>query len=332
MNSSKTRVILGGAAAVALLAACGSDGGNGGNGAGAGDGGAWEPEDRVTFVVPANAGGGQDLMARAMAEGFQQVDDDLQINVENRPGGSSAVGYAHVQQQEGDPEVIITATISAVSLPLTTEVSYTWESFTPIGMIAEDQTMAVVRDDSELQDLNDAVDAASDGLVRVGVAGQDGPDAVTLTLWEMETGVEFQPVVFQSGAESATALLAGDIDISFVSPNEAVGQLEAGDVRALAVFSDEGYPDDSPLADVPTAMEQGIDVSLGQLRGIFAAPGITTEQRTYWEDIVVAYTETEEYEEYVESGLMQDRLLVGAEFEDYLADLEASLAQVLGDE
>src|SRR5690606_6916817 len=101
--------------------------------------------------------------------------------------------------------------------------------------------------------------------------------------------------------------------------------LEAGEVRALAVFGDEGYPEDSPLADVPTAVEQGIDVSLGQLRGVFAAPGISDEQRAYWEDIVVGYTETEEFDAYVESGLMQERLLVGSEFEDYLADLEDSL-------
>ncbi|WP_293783641.1 hypothetical protein, partial [uncultured Aeromicrobium sp.] len=109
----------------------------------------WAPERDVVFVVPANAGGGQDLMARTMAEGLQAQDQNLTIAVENRPGGSSAVGYAHVQQREGNPELLITATISLLSLPLTTDVTYTWESFTPIAMIGEDQALAVVRDDSE---------------------------------------------------------------------------------------------------------------------------------------------------------------------------------------
>lgn len=310
-----------------LLTACSSAGTAESDGA---DGSSWEPTRDVSFVVPANAGGGQDLMARTMAEGFQAVDEGLTIAVENRPGGSSAVGYSYVQQREGDAEMLITATISLLSLPITTDVSYTWESFTPIAMIGEDQALAVVREDSEHETLTDAVDAASTSMVRVGVAGQDGPDAVTLRLLAEETRGEFQQVVFQSGAESVTALLAGDIDVAILNPNEVAGQLESGDVRALAVFSEERYPEDSSLGEVPTAAEQGVEVSLGQLRGIVAPPGLSESQQEYWVDAVEKYTKTPEYEAYVEGSLMIPKFLAGDEFADYMAEQESILTEALG--
>lgn len=326
MNRTKISTFLATIASFTLLAACTS----GGAPEDIADGGSWQPDGDVSFVVPANAGGGQDLMARTIADGFQKGDDDLTIAVENRPGGSSAVGYAHVQQMEGDPEALITATVSLLSLPLTTDVSYTWDSFTPVAMIGEDQAMAVVRSDSDFQSLSDAVTAASSGMVSVGVAGQDGPDAVTLQLLTDETGGNFQPVVFQSGAESVTALLAGDIDIAILNPGEVVGQLDSGDARAVAVFSDERYPEDSDLADVPTAIEQGIDVSFGQLRGIVAAPGITEAQQQYWIEQVEEYSTSPEYEQYLEDNMMIGKVLSGDEFAEYMSGQAAQLEQVLG--
>uniref|UniRef100_UPI0025E2E93F tripartite tricarboxylate transporter substrate-binding protein n=1 Tax=uncultured Aeromicrobium sp. TaxID=337820 RepID=UPI0025E2E93F len=188
----------------------------------------------------------------------------------------------------------------------------------------------VVRDDSEHESLTDVVGEASSGMVRVGVAGQDGPDAVTLQLLAAESGGDFRQVVFQSGAESVTALLAGDIDMAILNPNEVAGQLESADVRALAVFSEERYPEDSFLGEVPTATEQGVDVSLGQLRGVVAPPGLTDAQQRYWVDLVEEYTRSPEYDAYVEASLMLPRFLAGEEFADYMAEQEELLRKVIG--
>ncbi|MGC5626906.1 tripartite tricarboxylate transporter substrate binding protein [Georgenia sp. Z1344] len=310
-----------------ILAACSSSDDNGG-GEGGGDG-AWSPERDVNYVVPANAGGGQDLFARAMADSFAQTDDSVTVVVENRPGGSSATGSSYVQQQEGDPHFLLTATISTLSLPITTDVSYTWESFTPIAMVGTDVSIAVVRADSEWDSLEAVVEDAAN--VRAGVAGQDGPDSVTLDVLINETGSEFDRVVFQSGAEIVTAILAGNIEMAIVNPNEVAGQLESGDLVAIAVFADERYPEDSDLGDIPTAAEQGYDVAVSQLRGVLAPPGITDEQRTYWEDMVEAYTETEAYDTYIESSLLQPQFLTGEELENYLAEQEELLQGVLGE-
>lgn len=289
----------------------------------------WKPDGNAQFVVPADAGGGQDLMARSMAEGFEAADGDLTISVENMPGGSSAVGYEYVQQMEEDAETLITGTVSVLTLPLTTDVSYTWDSFTPIAMIGEDQGIAVVRDDSEFDDLGDLVEASASDHIRAAVSGRDGPSDLILRMLAGETGGDFGAVTFQSGAEGITALLAGDVEVAFMTPNEAAGQLEAGDMRALAVFGEEGFPEDSLLGDVPTAVEQGVDVTLGQFRGVFAPGGITEEQRDYWASLTEEYTQTDEYDEYVERGLMVGRFLEAEEFEEYLTEQEANLAEVV---
>ncbi|MGC5617697.1 Bug family tripartite tricarboxylate transporter substrate binding protein [Georgenia sp. Z1491] len=313
-----------GALALVLAACSGGDADSGET-----SDGEWSPEQDVSFIVPANAGGGQDIFARSMADSFSQTDDDVTVVVENRPGGSSATGSSYVQQQEGDPHFLLTATISTLSLPITTDVSYTWESFTPIAMVGTDVSIAVVRADSGWDSLEGVIDDSSE--VRAGVAGQDGPDSVTLDVLIGETGSEFDRVVFQSGAEIVTAILAGNIEMAVVNPNEVAGQLESGDLVAVAVFADERYPEDSALGDIPTAVEQGYDVSVSQLRGVLAPAGITEEQRAYWEDMVEAYTESEAYDSYIESSLLQPEFLTGDEFESYLGEQVELLEGVLAE-
>jgi putative tricarboxylic transport membrane protein len=316
----------GGALAGALVfGGCAGGGGSGGGGSG------WEPSRNVVMIVPFEPGGGSDILGRTMAAGLEEVREGVNISVENRAGGSGAVGYSYLLEQRGDPHFLLASETTAVALPITTETPWTWEDFTPVAQIAEDATLLIVPKDSEFGSLQEVIDAANESRVTVGVAGATGLDTIVMGLVEEETGVNFERVVFQSGGEIVTAMLGGDIDIASLNPSEVIGQIKAGDLRPLAVFAEDPY-EGGVLADVPTAKEEGVDVSFTQYRGLFAAGGIEPDARRYWEAAIVDWTDTDSYDKYIEDNYLISVIRTGQEFEDYLKEYEQQVRQVLGNQ
>ena len=305
------------------LVGCGQGGGGGG-------GGAWEPTQDVVMIVPFEAGGGSDILGRAMASGMEQVREGVNITVENRPSTTGAVGYSYLLEQQGDPHYMLASETTGVALPIVAETPWTWEDFTPIGQIAEDATLLIVPQDSEYGSLQDVVDAAKQRRLTVGVVGTTGLDTIVFGLLEERAGVEFERVVFESGGELVTALLGGDIVMASLNPSEVIGQIEAGDLKALVAFAEKPY-EGGALADVPIAKDEGFDVSFTQYRGLFGPGGIQPEERQYWADALVAWTKTDNYNKYIQDNYLISLIRTGQEFESYLQQYEQTIRKVLGE-
>lgn len=305
---------------VALLsAACGSGESTGEQ---AGEEEAWVPTETVTIIVASEAGGGTDAMAREIAAGLQTVRDDLTIQVENRPGGSNSVGYTYGFQQESDPHQLIAVDPNVMNLSLLQETAFDWREFTHIGQVSSYSAVAVAQA-GRFEDLEDLVATAENETLTVGLGGLSGPLAIATQLMETEAGVEFEKVVFNSGAEITTAVVAGNVDFGMPAPGNVVGFIGTGELDALATFTEERLEAD--LADVPTAVEAGVDVSASGFRGLFAPPGITDAQRQYWIDAFEEWTETPAFEEYNESVFTLAQPRVGDEFTQYLEELEPQI-------
>jgi putative tricarboxylic transport membrane protein len=308
-------------AALALLAGCG--GSSGGE-----EGGEFTLDGDVTMLIPFAAGGGSDLAGRATAAAMEAANGDLNINVENRDGGSGAVGYAEFQGQSGNGQYLLATETALLALPLSGVVDWTYEDFTPIMKIADDFTLMVARADSPYETCADVVEAAKSDRVVAGISGATGLDNVVFTLTEQQTDVEFDRVSFESGGELTAALLGEQIDIASLNPGEVIGQLESGDIKALCAYADERYEYDE-LKDIPTASEQGIDVSFAQFRGVLAPGGIDDAAKDYWVEQMEAAIETDEYATYVEDNFLQPNTAAGDEFAAYLEDNNAKLQEVL---
>ena len=304
------------------LVGCGQGGGGGG-------GAAWEPTQDVVMIVPFEAGGGSDILGRAMASGMEQVREGVNITVENRPSTTGAIGYSYLLEQQGDPHFLLASETTGVALPIVAETPWTWEDFTPIGQIAEDATLLIVPQDSEFGSLQDVIDAAKQSRLTVGVVGTTGLDTIVFGLLEERAGVEFERVVFESGGELVTALLGGDIVMASLNPSEVIGQLEAGDLKALVAFAEKEY-EGGELANVPIAKDEGYDVSFTQYRGLFGPGGIQPEERQYWADALVAWTETDNYNKYIQDNYLISLIRTGQEFENYLQEYEKTIRDVLG--
>jgi putative tricarboxylic transport membrane protein len=313
------------ASALALtLAACGGDAG----GSTGGDGG-FEPRGDVTMIVPFGAGGGSDRAGRATATMIEAANGDVNVNVENREGGSGAVGYSHFLGQNGDGETLLATETALLALPISGEVEFDFNDFTPIMKLGDDYTLMIVNADSPYTTCADVVDAAKKERIVAGISGITGLDNIVFTLTEQETGVAFDRVPFESGGELTAALLGGQIDVASLNPGEIIGQLEAGEVKALCAYSEERYSDYEELADIETAKEQGIDVAFAQFRGVLAPGGISKEARQFWIETMEAAVETDEYKTYIQDNYLQANTAAGDDFVEYLKGNNALLKKVL---
>lgn len=321
----KSRITAAAIAAVSLIAltACSSTSGESASGSEAG----FTPDD-VRMIVPFAAGGGSDVSGRAIASALEEA-TGATITVENREGGSGAVGYSHFLAQEGNANYLLAAETALLALPLTTEVDFDYTSFTPIMKLGDDYTLMVVPADSEYETCTDVVDAAKNDGVVAAVSGTVSLDEVVFTLIEQAEGVEFDRVPFEGGSEVIAGLLGGQVEVGSLNPAEVLGQLQSGDLRALCALSEERYEYEE-LADVPTASEQGIDVAFAQFRGFIAPGGISDDEREYWIDAAKQFAESDAYTAYIEENLMQPNAVYGDDFVDYLEQNSADLEAVVG--
>lgn len=284
----------------------------------------------VRMIVPFSAGGGSDTAGRAIAAGLEEV-TGVTVTVENIVGGSGAVGYAELLAAEGDPTKLLASETSLISLPILQDVPFTFENFTPIMKLGEDFNIVIVASGAPYQTCMDVIEAAEENALTAAVSGVTSPDAVAWSLIEDQFGISFQRVPFESTAEVIAALMGGHVDVAASSPGEVLGQLESGDVKALCALAPERYTYEA-LADIPTGLEQGIDVTFAQWRGFIAPGGLSDEERQFWIDKAKAFAETEAFSDYIESNMLQPQIVYGDEFVSYLEDYRDKLEQVLGNE
>ena len=134
---------------------------------------------------------------------------------------------------------------------------------------------------------------------------------------EKAAGIQLNYIVFNSGGEANAALLGGSVDLAGPNPSEAAQLITAGRLRPIAMFSPERL---EKWPNVPTAREQGFDVTLEQHRGVIAAGGITKDQALFWEGAMVKLFQSPEFKKYMSDNGLRPLLKVGAESEKYIAE------------
>jgi putative tricarboxylic transport membrane protein len=135
---------------------------------------------------------------------------------------------------------------------------------------------------------------ADPGAVSWGGGSAGGTDHILVGLIAKEVGVDpakINYVPFKGGGEAIAAIVGGHVTAGVSGLGEFAEQIKGGRMRALAVSSPEREE------GIPTLKEQGIDVELGNWRGIFAAPGISTAQRDALVKLVQDATDTPAWKE-----------------------------------
>ena len=291
------------------------------------------PGKMVEVVVPYAPGGGTDNLMR-MITGIMDENrlSPVAINVNNRAGGSGAVGYTYLIGKKGDSHVVAGATPMVVSGKIEGRLPGNHRDVMTILMImAIDELMLSVRSESPFKTIDEFVNAAraKSGQLTVGGTGTNTEDHIFTHLFEAAAKIKVKYVPFNSGGEVTTALMGGHIDAGVMNPNEIVAQIEAKKARNLAVASKKRLAD---AADVPTFAERGYEFFWEQMRGVVGPADMSPEAVKWWQDTLKKVTETKKWQEqYIKRNLLTPVTWTGAEANAYLDTLNAKYEKSLGE-
>ncbi len=312
--------------ALLLVAGCGGAGA-----AGTVDASEYPVRD-IEIMAPADPGGGYDQTARLMERALSEGDvTDQNVEVYNVPGASGAIGLTEfVNDNRGDPHQMMIVGKILVGAIKRTDVPFTVNDTTPIARLAAEYDAILVPADSEYESLEQLVEdfKANPGSIVWGGGSAGGVDQILTGRLAQEAGVdpaEVNYIPYSGGGELATGLFSGDVTVGVSGLGEFEDQAEAGEVRLLAVSSEEPIEG----VDVPTIVEAGYDVSLANWRGVVAPPDITEEQREAIIANVEQMHETSEWQEALSTNDWEDVFLTGDEFEAYLESEDEEAARVL---
>ncbi len=216
------------------------------------------PWHNISIVVPYPAGGPVDVVARLIAQNVTSLGQP--IVVDNRGGGSGIIGSAAVARAEPDGHTLVLGTnqTHATNQTLIKHCPYdAVMDFAPVAGIADVPHVLAVRRDLKADSVSALIDMAKQnprGLT-YGSTGNGSASHLAAELFKMKTGVDLLHVPFRGAAPMTTELLAGRIDVSFVTLPSVIGTIEAGALRALAVASPKRA---ARLPDLPTLAEKGI--------------------------------------------------------------------------
>ncbi len=287
---------------------------------------AWDPTKPVEFVVPAGTGGGADIMARFFSPLVSKHKLSPQpFIVVNRSGGAGAEGFLHVKGKAGDPYLVTLTLSNLFTTPLATGVPFNWRDLTPVARLALDYFVLWVHAESPYQTAKEYFEAVkkSPGKFKMAGTGTKQEDQIITVQMEQAFGLKFAYIPFKGGGDVAINLVGKHVDSTVNNPAEAVSHWKAGTLRPLAVIDHERIP--LPEWDkIPTLKEAvGVDISYLMLRGIFAAPGITEEQRAYYVNLFQKLTETPDVKRYLSDFALKPAFLAGPEYVKWLEETEA---------
>ncbi|ALS76444.1 ABC transporter substrate-binding protein [Planococcus rifietoensis] len=312
--------------AFALTAAgCGDD-----STSATGDEGSNFPEKQIELIVPASAGGGTDATARALATA---VEDNLgqSVGVVNKPGGSGSVGMTEGANAEADGYTVTMAFVELTMFKHLGLSPLTYDQFKPIGLINFDPAALTVPADAPYDTLEEFIAYAEEnpGELNVGNAGTGSIWHIAAANLENAAEIELNHVPHEGAAPAVTALVGGHIDAVTVSPAEVKSQLDAGNLKTLAIMSDERS---DLLPDVPTFNESGVEINTtGTWRGLTVPAETPDEVVATLEEAFMEAAQEEEFLEFMENNGLGIRMLDSQEFGDFMAENEEDYGQIIGD-
>jgi putative tricarboxylic transport membrane protein len=246
----------------------------------------------LKMMIPANPGGGWDQTGRSLAAAMQSGKLVSSVQFDNKGGAAGIIGLAQfVNSSKGDPNAVMIGGMVMVGGIILGKSAVNLSQVTPVARLTSEWEVIVVPAASPLKTMADLAKMLKEnpGKVSWGGGSAGGTDHILAGLIARAVGVDAAKVnyvPYKGGGEAVAAILGGHVTVGVSGIGEFAEHVKAGKMRALAQSSP------GKLAGIPSLKEQGIDVELGNWRGIFGAPGITPQQRDALVKLVKDATET----------------------------------------
>jgi len=293
----------------------------------------FRPTRPVEVVVHTGPGGGNDVLARAIAVMIEKEKLlPVRMQVVNKPGGNGNVAVAYVAEKKGDPHTIGFFTSNMIFNLLTSaEAKVTLRDLMPVARLVVEPAVIAVKADAPYKTLPDFIEAAkkSPGQLKQSGGSITSRDNVVRQQLQKLTGARWSFISFPGGGERIAALLGGHVNMMVIEPEEAGEHIRAGNMRVLAQVSETRLPG---FPSVPTLKEAGYDVPfVPQIRGVVAPPGTPRENVQYWEELFRKLTRTAAWEQYLAKNQFQEGYQSSDELAKFLDVFTDQLRDILKD-
>ena len=287
------------------------------------------PSGPVTMTAGANPGSGFDVTIRSVVEALESEHlVDVPLPVQNRPGASGADFLAVMVEQYGghDDQVSVTS-LSMMMNELRGTSRYGYDDVTMLARIMTEYFVVVTGPQSPFKNLADVMIAITSNPAGVAV-GAAHDDEAPFDLLVSAAGGDpslVNYVTHEGGGDQSIALRNGDIGVAIGGVSEFVGQIESGDLAALGVLAEQRLPG----LDVPTAEEQGFDVTLSNWRGLYGPPDMPQPAVAFWQRVLGEMVQSPTWSRIAERSQFTTTFMIGDELQTFLAETQSEVATAL---
>ncbi len=281
----------------------------------------------IKMMIPANPGGGWDTTGRALGKALQDAGVASSVTYENKGGAAGIIGlaqYANATKGDGNSLMVMGAVMLGGIITGKPPVSL--DKVTPIARLTSEYNVFVVPANSPLKTMKDVVEQMKKdpGSVKWGGGSRGSTEHIAAAMLAREVGVDaakINYVPFRGGGEAVAAILGGNVTVGGSGYSEFQQYIESGKMRPIAVTS----PKRLKGINIPTMIEQGYNIDIGNWRGVYAPAGLTAAQRKALTDMVLKATKSKSWAESLEKNNWTPAWMANPEFDDFVDREFASL-------
>ena len=293
----------------------------------------FKPSRPIEFVVHTGPGGGNDVLARAIALIVEKEKLlPVRMQVVNKTGGGGLSAMAYLVEKKGETHTIALFANTWFTVPaMSAEAKVTMSDLTPIVRLVVEPGIIAVKSDAPYKTLKDFIDAAlaSPGQLKQSGGSIGSRDWVMRQLLMKDTGASWAFISFPGGGERMAALLGGHVNMMVLDPQEAGEHIRSGGMRVLAQVAEKRLP---PFPDVPTLKEAGFNVpAYAVIRGVAGPPGMPAEAVAFWADFFARLNQTPSWKKYLADNLFEDGFLRDAELAKFMVQFPEQIRAILTD-
>ena len=279
----------------------------------------------MTIIAPAAAGGGWDGVARELQQAQKANGLVNNVQVVNMPGAGGTIALGNVSVLNGQANNLLVGGTGLLAATIQFDSAAKMSDVTPLAVIVEEYDVIVVPADSPHETLDDLVAAWQEDPASIPWTGGGSFDQLVVT--DLALAADIDPVETtyissDGGGEAIQALLNGTAQAAAGGYPDNIDQIEAGRLRALALVAKE--PIDG--IDIPTAAEQGYDISLSNWRLLAAPSGLGDDEVEALTDLVLDSVATPEWADAIERYRWTERIITGDDLTAFLEDEENRIA------
>jgi len=283
----------------------------------------------LKMMIPANPGGGWDQTGRALGAAMQAAKVVQSVQFDNKGGAAGTIGLAQfVNSAKGDPNALLVGGMVMVGGIVLNKSPVDLSMVTQVARLTSEDLVVVVPASSPHKSMGDLVKVfkAEPGKVSWNGGSAGGSDHILAGLIAKSVGVDpvkVNYVASKGGGDQVANIVGGHVTAGIAGVGEFAEHIKGGRMRALGVSAP------AKVEGIGSLKEQGIDVVLGNWRGVFGAPAITSAQRDALIGAVKSATESPTWKETVAKFGWDSVFLPGDQYKAFVEEDTKRIAGIL---